>query len=228
MPAKTYRQIACYLMPKAHGALRALSEKSRVPITAYLREAVDDLLAKYSAGNITDAPAPKGKTSNITEEPTPEPESKPDPHARYNFAEADAKRRARDAPRKAREKSTPKAKRAPITAERKAQIQADLKRRFTKAKPLNDTAAVKSTMWFYNKSGLWEARLTVGGYIARRVSDGEFKRVTSTNMFGAWRTKSQMPTKMRNRLRSELHPDKHGRDQTQGERAAYTWLMKRQ
>jgi len=32
-----------------HDALRALSDKTRVPLAAYLREAVDMLLAKYGA-----------------------------------------------------------------------------------------------------------------------------------------------------------------------------------
>ena len=30
-----------------HDALRKLSDRTRVPLAAYLREAVDDLLAKY-------------------------------------------------------------------------------------------------------------------------------------------------------------------------------------
>jgi hypothetical protein len=32
-----------------HDALRALSDRTRVPLAAYLREAVDMLLAKYGA-----------------------------------------------------------------------------------------------------------------------------------------------------------------------------------
>ena len=39
-----------------HDALRALSDKTRVPLAAYLREAVDMLLAKYGAK------APKPRT----------------------------------------------------------------------------------------------------------------------------------------------------------------------
>jgi hypothetical protein len=48
MAAKNVRQIACYVNPKQHSALKALSAKTRVPVSAYLREAVDDLIAKYS------------------------------------------------------------------------------------------------------------------------------------------------------------------------------------
>lgn len=44
-----------YIEPGMHVALKALSEKTRVPIAAYLREAVADLLDKYSART------PKGK-----------------------------------------------------------------------------------------------------------------------------------------------------------------------
>jgi predicted DNA-binding protein len=36
-----------YIEPAVHEALKRLSEETRVPIAAYLREAVDDLLNKY-------------------------------------------------------------------------------------------------------------------------------------------------------------------------------------
>lgn len=36
-----------YLDPPVHKALRQLSETTRVPAAAYLREAVEDLLKKY-------------------------------------------------------------------------------------------------------------------------------------------------------------------------------------
>lgn len=36
-----------YLQPQAHMALKELSETTRVPVAAYLREAIDDLLAKH-------------------------------------------------------------------------------------------------------------------------------------------------------------------------------------
>jgi len=39
--------VSCYLEPKQHAALRALSERTRVPAQVYVREALDDLLAKY-------------------------------------------------------------------------------------------------------------------------------------------------------------------------------------
>ena len=37
-----------YIDPAMHRALKALSERTRVPIAAYLREAVADLLVKHS------------------------------------------------------------------------------------------------------------------------------------------------------------------------------------
>lgn len=36
-----------YIDPEAHEALKQLSTQTRVPVAAYLREAVDDLLKKY-------------------------------------------------------------------------------------------------------------------------------------------------------------------------------------
>jgi hypothetical protein len=36
-----------YVDPAVHDALKRLSAESRIPIAAYLREAVDDLLKKY-------------------------------------------------------------------------------------------------------------------------------------------------------------------------------------
>ncbi len=38
-----------YFDRRQHDALRALSDRTRVPLAAYLREAVDMLLAKYGA-----------------------------------------------------------------------------------------------------------------------------------------------------------------------------------
>jgi hypothetical protein len=38
-----------YLDPEKHEQLRRLSELTRIPQAAYLREAVDDLLKKYAA-----------------------------------------------------------------------------------------------------------------------------------------------------------------------------------
>ena len=37
----------CYFDPGPINALRALSDASRIPVAAYIREAVDDLLKKY-------------------------------------------------------------------------------------------------------------------------------------------------------------------------------------
>jgi hypothetical protein len=36
-----------YLDPPAYAALKAYSESTRVPVAVYLREAIDDLLAKH-------------------------------------------------------------------------------------------------------------------------------------------------------------------------------------
>lgn len=56
MAAKNVKQVALYLTPETHAALRKLSARTRVPASAYLREAVDDLLAKY--GDTVDALMP--------------------------------------------------------------------------------------------------------------------------------------------------------------------------
>jgi hypothetical protein len=40
-------QIACYVTPEQRDALRALSARTRVAQQVHLREAIDDLLAKY-------------------------------------------------------------------------------------------------------------------------------------------------------------------------------------
>jgi predicted DNA-binding protein len=42
-------QMAGYYSPEAVKQLRALSDVTRVPQSAYLREALDDLLKKYAA-----------------------------------------------------------------------------------------------------------------------------------------------------------------------------------
>jgi hypothetical protein len=47
MTAKRYRQVACFLTPAQHEALKRLSARTRVPMQAYLRECVDLLLKKY-------------------------------------------------------------------------------------------------------------------------------------------------------------------------------------
>lgn len=41
------KQIACWVTEQQRDALRALSEKTRIPQQSHLREAIDDLLAKY-------------------------------------------------------------------------------------------------------------------------------------------------------------------------------------
>lgn len=40
-------QIACYVTPVQRDALRGLSERTRIAQQVHLREAIDDLLAKY-------------------------------------------------------------------------------------------------------------------------------------------------------------------------------------
>jgi len=40
-------QVSLYLNPETAKALRALSERTRIPQAAYFREAVEDLLKKY-------------------------------------------------------------------------------------------------------------------------------------------------------------------------------------
>ena len=45
----TQKQVMGYYSPEAVRRLRALSEATRVPQAAYLREALDDLLKKYAA-----------------------------------------------------------------------------------------------------------------------------------------------------------------------------------
>ena len=42
-------QMAGYYSPEAVSQLRKLSDLTRVPQSAYLREALDDLLAKYAS-----------------------------------------------------------------------------------------------------------------------------------------------------------------------------------
>lgn len=60
---KNVKQVAMYLTPQAHSALRALSIRTRVPASAYLREAVDDLLVKYKAVDSVDALMPPVPTT---------------------------------------------------------------------------------------------------------------------------------------------------------------------
>jgi predicted DNA-binding protein len=47
-PKGKQTQITSYYAPEAVQRLKALSETSRVPQSAYLREALDDLLKKYA------------------------------------------------------------------------------------------------------------------------------------------------------------------------------------
>lgn len=47
MVATKKKQTLALLEPEQHAQLKKLSEKTRVPMSAYMREAVDDLLKKY-------------------------------------------------------------------------------------------------------------------------------------------------------------------------------------
>jgi predicted DNA-binding protein len=47
-PKGNQTQITSYYAPEAVKRLKSLSEMTRVPQSAYLREALDDLLKKYS------------------------------------------------------------------------------------------------------------------------------------------------------------------------------------
>lgn len=49
MVATNVRQIACYLTPDQHEALKALSARTRIRMQEFLREAVDDVLKKHNA-----------------------------------------------------------------------------------------------------------------------------------------------------------------------------------
>jgi hypothetical protein len=42
-------QVACWLHPGQQQSLRRLSAKTRIPQQSHLREAIDDLIAKYPA-----------------------------------------------------------------------------------------------------------------------------------------------------------------------------------
>ena len=43
------RQVSFYLPPETIEQVKALSEKTRVPMAAYVREALEDLIKKYRA-----------------------------------------------------------------------------------------------------------------------------------------------------------------------------------
>jgi hypothetical protein len=43
-----YTQVACFVTPEQKTALKRLSQATRIPQQAHLREAVDDLLKKYA------------------------------------------------------------------------------------------------------------------------------------------------------------------------------------
>ena len=59
MPATKKKQTLALLEPEQHAQLKKLSEKTRVPMSAYMREAVDDLLkARKNLGLDPDKPNP--------------------------------------------------------------------------------------------------------------------------------------------------------------------------
>ncbi len=50
-PKKRRVRVALFIETEQHEKLQALSETSRVPWAAYVREAIDDLLVKYKRRN---------------------------------------------------------------------------------------------------------------------------------------------------------------------------------
>lgn len=44
------RLVSLYIEPGVHDSLKELSKETRIPVAAFLREAVDDLLAKHGKG----------------------------------------------------------------------------------------------------------------------------------------------------------------------------------
>ena len=44
----SFKQIAAFVTPEQHEALKALSAMTRIPQQAHIREAIDDLLRKYA------------------------------------------------------------------------------------------------------------------------------------------------------------------------------------
>ena len=47
MAATKYKQIACYITPEQHELLRQLSDETKVPMQAILRQAVNMILGHY-------------------------------------------------------------------------------------------------------------------------------------------------------------------------------------
>jgi hypothetical protein len=47
MAVRNLKPVPLYLKPEQHRGVKSLSAKTRVPMQAYFREAVDDLLKKY-------------------------------------------------------------------------------------------------------------------------------------------------------------------------------------
>ena len=45
---KNYTQVGCYLTHEQHAALKKLSSKTQVPLSAYLRLAVEEFLARQA------------------------------------------------------------------------------------------------------------------------------------------------------------------------------------
>lgn len=52
MTVRNLTQIPCYLKPTQYTKLKAMSKRTRVPMQAYLREAVDLLLSRYTTVNV--------------------------------------------------------------------------------------------------------------------------------------------------------------------------------
>jgi len=52
-------QICSYYPPETAAQLKKLSENTRIPLATYMREAAEDLLAKYA--DALERPSPKGR-----------------------------------------------------------------------------------------------------------------------------------------------------------------------
>lgn len=50
-PKKRRVRVALFIEPEQHEKLQAMAQSTRVPWAAYVREAIDDLLAKYKRRN---------------------------------------------------------------------------------------------------------------------------------------------------------------------------------
>jgi hypothetical protein len=57
MAARTYKQVACFLTPEQHEALKRLSGETHIPMQVFLRRTVDEALVRYGVKRKADADA---------------------------------------------------------------------------------------------------------------------------------------------------------------------------